>query len=261
MPETRSGARVLLARLACSVCGFLCLTVFLARAGAGDDKELHALVDKAAKAMGGADKLAKFKTNSSKGQGAMYVPGKIPFTEEGWAHFPKQFRYDFELDINGVKIKEWLVIDGSKGWLKVVNKTNPLTKIQQDGFRAYFHAFRLASLPHELKDAKLKLAPFGEVKVGERSAVGVQVSAKDYPDVNVFFDKENALPLRCEFVAVDYLSGQEVTHEFLFNDYREVEGAKLPFRMVWNKDGKKFAERETSEIKSWEPDNSVFAEP
>jgi hypothetical protein len=242
--------------------GALCLAVIFLGTQAVQPQEQEAMVDKAIKAMGGADKLAKFKTFASKSKGNMYVPGPIGFTEEGSTHFPDKFRHDFELDINGVKIKQWLVINGSKGWLKTGDSTVPLTKAQRSGFRAYFYALRLSMLPMELKSKQHKLAPLGEIKIGDRPAVGIQVGQKDFPDVNIFLDRENNLPLKTEFVAVDYLTGREVTHEFLYKDYKEVEGAKLPFRMIWNKDGKKFAEREVGEIKGAERfDDSVFAEP
>ena len=50
---------------------------------AGDQKELHALVDKAVKALGGAEKCAKLKTLTCKSKGSLFVPGAIPTTEEG----------------------------------------------------------------------------------------------------------------------------------------------------------------------------------
>jgi hypothetical protein len=243
---------------ACLVGFGLCLHLVQA----GDQKELTALVDKAVKVMGGADKLAKLKIITCKSKGSLFVPNEIPITEEGWMQFPDKFRHDFELDINGVKIKQNLVIDGDKGWIKLTDKASPLTKAQKSAFRAYFYALRLATMPMELKDKGYKLSTVGEVKVGDRPAIGIQVMRKGFPDVNLFFDKEKSYPIKAEFTAIDYLSGQECVHEFLFKEYKEMDGLPVNTRMIWNKDGKKFADRELTDVKTVDSiDKGMFVEP
>src|SRR5260370_34704156 len=149
---------------------------------AGGQKELTALVDKAVKVLGGADKLAKLKIIPCKSKGSLFVPGEIPVTEEGSMLFPDKFRHDFELDIKGVKIKQALVINGDKGWLKIMdNKAGPLTKAQQTAFRHYFYALRLATMPMELKGKDYKLSTVGEVKDGNRPPLAIQVITTAFP--------------------------------------------------------------------------------
>ena len=242
----------------------VCLTGFcLSVVQAGDRKELIALVDKAVKVMGGAEKLAKLKTITCRSKGSLFVPGEIPVIEEGWMLFPNKFRHDFELEVNGVKVKQNLVIDGDKGWLKLMdNKAAALSKAQKSAFRAYFYALRLATMPMELKGKEYKLSAVGEVKVGDRPAIGIQIIRKGLPDVNMFFDKEKGYPIKSEFTAIDYISGAECVHEFLFSEYKDMDGLPVYTRMLWNKDGKKFADREVTEVKALESiDNGQFAEP
>jgi hypothetical protein len=244
--------------------GAVCLAWFcLSGVQAGDQKELHALVDKAVKALGGAEKCAKLKTITCKSKGSLFVPVEIPTTEEGWMRFPDKFRHDFELDIKGNKIRQNLVIDGKKGWLKLMdNKPAPLTKVQHTAFRDYYYALRLSTMPMELKGKEYKLSAVGEVKVGDRPAIGIQVTRKGLPDVNLFFDKEKGYPIKSEFTAVDYLTGVEVVHQFIFSEFKEMDGIPMYTRMIWNKDGKKFADRELTEVKTVETiDNGTFAEP
>jgi hypothetical protein len=65
-----------------------------------------------------------------------------------------------------------------------------------------------------------------------------------------------------EFGAVDYLTRKEALHDFLFSDYKLVDGARLSHKMIWSKDGKRFAVRETTEIAAVEQlDEQIFAEP
>ena len=242
----------------------VCLTGFcLSTIQAGDRKELIALVDKAVKVMGGAEKLAKLKTITCRSKGSLFVPGEIPVIEEGWMLFPNKFRHDFELEVNGVKVKQNLVIDGDKGWLKLMdNKAAELSKAQKTAFRDYFYALRLATMPMELKGKDYKLSTVGEVKVGDRPAIGIQVVRKGLPDVNMFFDKEKGFPIKSEFTAIDYLSGQECVHEFLFREFKEMDGIPMYTRMIWNKDGKKFADRELTEVKTVDSiEKGTFAEP
>lgn len=230
---------------------------------ASDQKELNALVKKAVKVLGGADKLTKLRIITCKSKGSLFVPGEIPVTEEGWMQYPNKFRHDFELDIKGTKIRQILVIDGDKGWLKLMdNKAAPLTVAQKTAFRDYFYALRVSTMPMELTGKDYKLSSVGEVKVGDRPAIGIQVMRKGLPDVNLFFDKEKGYPIKSEFTAIDYLSGQECVHEFLFSDYKEMDGLPVYTRMIWNKDGKKFADREMTEVKTVDSiDKGMFTEP
>ena len=85
-----------------------------------------------------------------------------------------------------------------------------------------------------LKDKKYKLSPLGEVKVEGRDAVGVQVSCKGHKDVNLYFDKETNLLAKGEWnVKAQEQGGKEVMQETLYGDYKDVEGAKIPMKIMW----------------------------
>ena len=60
----------------------------------------------------------------------------------------------------------------------------------------YCYAFGLALMPQRLRDADFQLSPAGEVKVNDRPALGLRVSRKGWPDVNVYFDKESGLVVK-----------------------------------------------------------------
>jgi hypothetical protein len=227
-----------------------------------DQAETKALVDKAIKAMGGADKLAKFATYTSKGKGKIIDPAEIDYTDENWSRLPEFARFDMELDVGGNKIKEVFVFNGPKGWLKINDSTTEMPKEMLAAFRDYFHALRLANDPLALRDKDAKLSPLGEMKINDRPAIGLQVSCKGKRDVNVYFDKENGLPLKCETTAPPFQGGQEVAQEFFFEDYKEFEGVKVATKMTWKQDGKKYMVREVSEIKPEEKiDDSTFDKP
>jgi hypothetical protein len=243
----------------------VCLVLSLsARVRADEQADMKALIDKAVKAMGREEKLARFKNATWKGKGSIKSgTGDFGFTEDSYMQPPSQYRFDLEIDANGQKIKEIVVINGDKGWIKIADMTADLNKDQVTAFKDYFYAMGLAINPTELRGKGLKLSPLGEVKIGDRTAIGVQAVQAGRRDVNVYFDKDNGLPLKSETIAKGVFDNdQEVTHEFFYSDYKEFEGAKAATKISWKRDGKPYVERELTEGKPEEKlDESLFGKP
>jgi hypothetical protein len=243
----------------------LSVGLLLAAAGpsrADDQAEAKALVEKAIKAMGGADNLAKFKSISLKGKGTVYEPGKVAFTEQSMSQQVDRYRFELELNVDCNKIQEIIVVNDDKGWIKIADTVQEMPKELVGAFKDYFYALRLASVPVDLLEKDVKLSPLGEMKIGDRLAVGLLVSRKGRRDVNLYFDKETSLPVKGEITARDIEADQEVSHEFLFSEYKEFDGVKAYTQMVWNKNGKKYLDRELTELKPEEKlDDSLFGKP
>src|SRR5262249_33931770 len=102
----------------------------------------------------------------------------------------------------------------------------------------------------------------GEVQVGGRPAVGLKASAKDRPEVNIYFDKETGQQVRMDLQVKDMPGGVEATHEFLFSEPKEMDGLKHFTKVVLNRDGKKLMEIELAEVKGDDKlDPSLFEKP
>jgi ABC-type Na+ transport system ATPase subunit NatA len=114
-----------------------------------------------------------------------------------------------------------------------------------------------------LKEKDYKLSTLGETKVGKKAAVGIKVTRKDHRDVNLFFDKDTGLLVKTETTIKDFMAGgQELNQETVMSDFKEIEGRKLPTKVVISRDGKKFVDGETSDQKySDKLEDSVFAKP
>jgi hypothetical protein len=97
-----------------------------------------------------------------------------------------------------------------------------------------------------------------EIKVDNKLALGVSVTAKNRPDVKLYFDKESHLLVKIEREAVQ--GGQKLNKEYLFGEHKEVEGVKLPTKLVEIVNGKKLAELK-AEYKLKKPDDAVFNKP
>jgi hypothetical protein len=234
-------------------------------AQAGDQAELRALIDKAIKATGGEEKLAKYKGETFKAKGKFYGMGEgIEYTGEWSIQLPKQMRVQIDLDVNGMKIGVVRVSNGKKLWMQIMGETKEVTdKAELLEDREARHEYWVATLL-PLKGKGYQLAALGEVQVAGKPAVGVKVSHKGYRDVSLYFDKAKGLLVKIDSVVKDVMGGgdQELSQETLYSNYKTVSGVQRPWRVVINRDGKRFIDAEVTEMELRETiDDSVFGEP
>jgi hypothetical protein len=230
-----------------------------ARVGAAEGVE--AIIDKAIKAHGGGEKLAKLPAFQSKAKGTLELLGGISFTQESAVQPPGQFKEVVQMDIMGQAVTVTTVFNKDKGWIKANDKEIEVTDQILAELKEAAHAMRVGGLVG-LKEKGMELSALGEAKVNDRPAVGVRVSAKGFRDVSLYFDKETGLMAKVERRVHDEQSGQEVNEERFVSEYQDVGGRKLPKKVVIHRDGKKFMEAEVLEVKALEKlDDSEFAKP
>jgi hypothetical protein len=236
--------------------------VLLGRGSAGAaDSDVAAIVDKALKAHGGAEKLALEPAMRTKGRGTINVGGGTDFTVESTVQSGK-LRGVIQMSIAGQEVTLITVFDGMKAWQKVNGETKEQTgEILLYEARESAYVTRLRRLAF-LKDKSLELSPLGEAKVNDRPAVGIKVVSKGHRDVNLYFDKESGLLAKTTRRMLDATTQQEISEEWIVQERQEVDGVKVPRKILLNHDGKKFMEAEIVEVKFLEkvaPDE--FAEP
>jgi outer membrane lipoprotein-sorting protein len=230
---------------------------------ADEQADMKAVVEKAIKATGGKAKLARLKEFTVKGKGTAEADNKkIPFTIEASVQKSGRFRMELNAEDNGRAINFLLVINGDKGWIKVADRQEKAPKEIMEALKADAYALRLAQRLLHLLDKDVKLSPLGEVKVGDNDAVGVKVERKGQLDVSLFFDKKTGLPIKCELMVKDSPNGQELSHEYLFSDFKDLGGIKHFGKVILNRDGKKLLEVELSEVNPEEKlDKTLFEKP
>jgi outer membrane lipoprotein-sorting protein len=237
---------------------FVAASFILAWAGfaqsGGDDG--RAIVDKAIKAVGGADKLAKHQAVTFTEKGTYYGMGDgLPFTGKYALQYPGQFRMEIENVFT-------IVLNGDKGWVSANGEVKEMTKEQLDVQRHDNKAGWIMSLA-PLTDKAFTIKKLPDAKVDGKEAHVVQVSRKDYPDVKLYFDAKSNLLMKGEYKtkAAD-MKFMEVAVENKLSDYREVDGVLTPHKMVMNRDGKVFVESEVTSLKAdGKLDAKVFAQP
>lgn len=220
---------------------FLCglaagaLVLALAVAGRGDDADVAKdLVAKAIKASGGAARVASLKAGTCKAKvnlkmGDQQITATLDITWQGL----DKYRIDFTGDIAGMTKNALVVINGAEAWAKDSDR-NKVEKAPKDAASMITGALYALRMPHllpALLDKEVKLSPLGEIKIGDRAALGVTVTHPDRKDVSLFFDKETGLPSKSEIRVTDP-RGMEMTFEFLYHDYKDSEGLKSPTRIA-----------------------------
>jgi len=248
----------------------VCLAAVLAltatAAARADDKaDLTKVIDKAVKARGGEEKLAKLKAFTFKMKGKFYGMGEgIDYTGEIAVLLPNKSRVKIDGEIDGKKVTFFVqIVNGDKVWRRVVDNTEEITdkdKIAEVKEEQY--ADRVTSLYPLVKDKAFKLEPLGEVKVEGKAAIGIRVSHKGHLDINLFFNKESGFLVRSERPVKDDMTDKEVTQEEFYSDYKEVDGVKHPMKVVINRDGKKYVDGTISDFEVKDKiDDAEFAKP
>jgi hypothetical protein len=225
---------------------------------ADDSADTKPVLDKALKAMGGEDKVARLKTATGKGKISGKEGGQeLTLTFDGSWKGLDHYRLDAEVVGS---VKALMVINGDKGWARVNGKTEDAPKDIVPFIQNIFYSMRSAHLLPALRDKAFTLAHLGEVKVGDRAAIGMSVTHKDRKDISIFFDKDNGLPLKTEIRLTDP-ANKEITVEYLYSDYKDFDGIKHPGKVTIKADGKEFT-MELSELKAEETlDDSLFTKP
>jgi outer membrane lipoprotein-sorting protein len=244
-------------------CCVLAVLVSAVPARAPEDAQLREVVAKAIKAHGGADNLKKFKASVTTSKGKFYGLGDaVEYTGETSLQMPDRSRNMVEGKVGDNEFKFVQVINGDKGWTKLNDNTEEMSKEALAEAREQMNLARITHLT-VLTDKDYKLSSLGDAKVGDRPAVAIRVEHTGFRDVSLFFDKENHLLLKSEVRGKDLMKGgEEYTAETLYGDYKKFEGLMAAQKITIKRDGKLYVEGESTEIKFSEKlDDSVFEKP
>lgn len=227
------------------------LLAFQVTTRGGDADHAKDLVTKAIKASGGEAKVAPLKAGACKAkvniqEGGQVINATLDVTWSGW----DLYRMTVAADLAGMVKNMEIVINGDKAWAKDSdrNKVEPAPKEVAPLITSMLFAMRMPQTLPALLDKETKLSPLGEIKIGERAALGVNVTHKDRKEVSLYFDKETGLPAKSEVRLTDP-RGKELTFEFSYQDYKEQGGFKHPMRIGVKADGKDFT-LELSDLKA-----------
>jgi hypothetical protein len=224
------------------------LGLLIPAAGAADDAaEARAVVDRAVRAAGGADKLAAltagtWKTNS-------FVQGR-PSQAEFRGELPGKFRLDGTRTVDGKEVPFRRIVDGDKGWVVTGGDVRPMTPAEIEGVKSTFEHKQLATtlVPLAGKDYTLTLLPPADLN--GRPAQVVKAARAGRPDLKLYFDPSTGLLAKTETTDTAPATGKPRKVELEFSDYREFDGIKLAGKTKAYHDGELFIETELTEFKA-----------
>ena len=236
----------------------VCLLLGSAELVRAQDNSL-AVIDKAIKAHGGEEQLAKLKARQVKIKGV--AGDSIPFTQIVFYQAPAQIKEITYVDVLGRKSTIISVWNGTEGWIIVDGEAQELSDKKLIELKEAAHLARVSRLAG-LKNKDYQLAALAEIQVGDRPAAGVKISAKGYRDLNLYFDKETGLLVKSERKTLDIVSDDLVNEETYYSGWKEIDGLKTPMSVLVQRDGKKLLESEAFEVKFLDRlDESIFAKP
>jgi hypothetical protein len=227
-------------------------TVFLLVGPAAAQNDPKAIIEKAIKAKGGADRIDRYAAAIVETKGTLFQGGQaVPFTSRSAYELPDRGKVVFEIEALGGKTRAVQSFDGSKVQAVVNGQPKELGDVQARDFRESIYAQHVMRLTPLLKDPVFTLSPAGSTTVGGRPAVGVKVSSKDHNDVTLYFDKNAGLLVKAERTVLNAV-GKDVKQEQTFNDYKSFDGIMHPMHTVVTRDGQKLMESETVDFKPQE---------
>jgi hypothetical protein len=203
------------------------------------------IIARAIEAHGGLERLVKLKTSVIKTKGQYYGFGvPVDYQGETTLDLPNHSRTEAES-----KIGNYLqVINGDSGWIKVGQMTRECGKEECNEMREQLNALRIAHLT-VLTGDDYKLSPLPEDTVNERPALGMRVQHKGYRDVDLYFDKQKGYLVKMQTRLKDPVrSGEEITAETLYDDYKEINGVMVAHKFTLMYDGKPHSEVEVADV-------------
>jgi hypothetical protein len=223
------------------------LGLCLANSGCADNEdEPKAIVEKAIRAAGGKNQLARINAFSAKFKMTFKEQKSVArYTADVSVQSFDQIRIVMELgDKNKV---ETTVINGDKGSMKAETEPFVMPEKMVNEYKNRLYGLRLTYLLTPLLEKDVGIAALAEIRVNDRPAVGMIVTKKDRPDLKLYFDKATNLPAQLEF-EIDAPGGKK-TVVCIFGDYEEVNGIKH-FTKVTSKTGNELTvEAEFAEVK------------
>lgn len=243
--------------------GLLAFTLLACHAAADnvkvDEKEI---IEKAIKAHGGADNLAKFKAVKMKGKGTIDLLGnEVEFTADIQNLLPDKTHAEIRFDVGGQQLTVTQIFNGKKGWIATNDVSKEAEEDELKSLRNDAHANYLESILPLRDDKSLTVKSIGREKVNDKLAFGLKVTAKDRGEVKLYFDKDSGLLVKQQRKTKGPEEG-EVEAESYYSAYKAFSGVQQAMKQLVHHDGKKYLEFEVTDVKMLEKlDDSTFEQP
>ncbi len=149
------------------------------------------LLDRAIKAQGGDEKLSKAQGATFNTKGTIEVENmKGEVTGDVAVQGEDHIRWNATFSAMGRMDSGTIVVTPEKIWGKGGNREAEEAPKEIAFIRDVFRTIRLSQNLTALRNKEVMVSHLGEVKIDNRAAVGLKVTTKGRPDIDLFFDKE-----------------------------------------------------------------------
>ena len=208
------------------------------------------ILDKYVEALGGRAAILRLNSRVSKGTFEATEEG-VAGSVENYAMAPNKWLFVLEVPEQGA-LKQGF--DGMVAW-----KSHPGAGVSEMAGQELSNARRNAVFhqPLRLRELYPKMSLQGEDKVGERAVYKIEADPGDGSLRRFYFDKDSGLLLRTT-IERDTRKGRSAV-ELLLEDYRVVDGMKLPFTVHQSSPEMRFTIRYNEIVHNVAIDDAKFA--
>jgi hypothetical protein len=201
------------------------------------------LLNKAIAACGGATAFKAIKTMQWKGNMTMTTPqGDMAASVQVLMAMPDRVRVNMTLPMGEMS----QIINGEQAWMVSPRGTMPAPGQMKDEMKANLWrdtAFLFANADRE----GLTVQHLGTENVAGQKYEALLITPQGVKSYKLYLDAATMMPAKISYQRMGMM-GAPTDSEELFSDFREVAGAKFPFKTVTNQSGKKAQEATATEI-------------
>ena len=215
-----------------------------------DDDDAVKIVKAGIKAHGGEEALKKNKAGDFKMKGSMSVLGAdLEFTGGMTYQLPDQFKMSIDTSLMGQKLAIVQIANGEKFKTTMNGAAQKLDDKTKDEIRQGVSSQEISMLYPLLDKEKYTIKAGKDAKVGDVECSTVMVEGKKTKKIKLSFDKKTGLLYATSRTGLAPGSGEEVEEETIMTEYKEVDGVKIPMKMLVKHDGKTFMTATFTEAK------------
>jgi hypothetical protein len=224
-----------------------CLVFVVAGDAAATAQPPQAIIDRAVKAHGGADALAKTKAMVQSAKGRVSINGvDVEATREARYALPERYSWLLELKPAVGKQRRLIVRNGLSGWQQVDNQpAEDIPTLLYDIISEEGYVLWLCTVA-PLGQAGFTFAPAPAADVEGQPAAGVLVTRTGRTDVTLHFHGSSGLLVKCRFVS---RAEPGAVKEWFFSRHKDFAGVKLPTRLIDRKNADRLGDWDVTDYK------------
>jgi hypothetical protein len=224
-------------------------------ASEGDMAKAKEIVAMAVDAYGGLEKLQAVKNIVVEGRTAANSPmGPMNLDVKVYQVYPDKLRQDIKMPQGEMSV----AFDGTSGFALTPMGPQPLPPEMTASLKDSIFREQVWLLVNLMQDDSIQYAGTEEV-MGKPTAI-VLAKQPSGEMLRVFISEETHYIVKMEFRETE--QGVALNKDSLMDDYRDVDGVKIPYHLVQNVEGEQFTETHISSVTiNAELDESLFQEP